>query len=158
MKLNANANGLLHDGQYNIFFRRVRSFVPEEWKGIPSLIPNADELYYGLLDPRDKMKLNNVVDLGHVTTSATAENWAKNPTYLSEKQRPTIFQYFDTRNQQVGIILSLPGIAIILLRAQMVLCLMILEKNIDSYRAFPLGRAYVNGACNLRHSANIPIA
>ena len=98
VKLNANANGLLHDGQYNIFFRRVRSFVPEEWKGIPSLIPYADELYYGLLDPRDKMKLNNVVELGNVTTSATAENWAKNPSYLRETQRPTIFQYYDVRN------------------------------------------------------------
>lgn len=109
VKLNANANGLLQDGQYNIFFRRVRSYVPEEWKGIPSLIPYADELYYGLLDPRDKMKLNNVIDIGHVTTSATAENWAKNPSYLRETQRPTIFQYYDVRNKQCGMIFSLPA-------------------------------------------------
>lgn len=109
LKINADATALLQDGKYNIAFRRVRDFVAEEWKGIPSLIPNADEMYYGLLDPRDKMKLNNVVDLGQVTTSATAENWAKNPTYLSEKQRPTIFQYYDTRNKQVGMIVSLPA-------------------------------------------------
>ena len=36
VKLGANADSLLQDGQYNIFFRRVQGFVPDEWKGNPS--------------------------------------------------------------------------------------------------------------------------
>lgn len=111
VKIAPDAMNLQQHGQYNIVFRRVSNFTPDIWKGISTLIPNADELYYGLLDPRDKMKLNNVVDLGYVTTSATAENWAKSPTYLTEKTRPTIFQYYDARNAQVGMIISLPASA-----------------------------------------------
>ncbi|MDY6249533.1 MAG: hypothetical protein SPL64_00305 [Bacteroidaceae bacterium] len=109
VNISADAMGLQQHGQYNIVFRRVSNFTPDIWKGISTLTPNADEMYYGLLDPRDKMKLNNVVDLGNVTTSATAENWAKNPSYLRETQRPTIFQYYDVRNKQCGMIFSLPA-------------------------------------------------
>ena len=111
VNISADAMSLQQHGQYNIVFRRVSNFTPDIWKGISTLIPNADEMYYGLLDPRDKMKLNNVVDLGNVTTSATAENWAKKPSYLTEKKRPTIFQYYDARNAQVGMIISLPASA-----------------------------------------------
>ena len=109
VKGDAEGEILLQQGQFNIIFRRVSNFVPDRWLGITSLIPNATELYYGLLDPRDKMKLNNVVELGNVTTNATAENWAKNPSYLRETQRPTIFQYYDVRHKQCGMIFSLPA-------------------------------------------------
>lgn len=107
VKTNADNTALLQHGQYNILFRKITNFVPGTWQSISALIPTATESADGLLPSADKWKLNNVINLGTVSTSAVGENAGLNANYL-KADRPVLIQYYDTRNAQCGQLLSNP--------------------------------------------------
>ena len=104
---NADKTALLAYGHYNILFRRITNFTPETWQTLDTLIPTATEGADGLLPSADKWKLNNVINLGTVSTSAVGEAAGLNANYL-KADRPVLIQYYDTRNAQCGQLLSNP--------------------------------------------------
>lgn len=70
-------------------------------------IPRATESACGLLTPQEKWKLNNVVNLGDVSTSAAGEAAGLDARYLFPN-RPTVLQYRETARGQYGLLLSVP--------------------------------------------------